>query len=85
MIVEFAIGLALQVVGVLKDLVPQIGPASDGLATMAQSLVNGVHSFDSYFPIVTVFETVGALMILKAGLTMWRLAVFTYHQFWGSE
>lgn len=85
MIVNAVVGFVLGAVRTLVGALPSWSPPTDALSQQAASIGGMAGVVNGYFPILLLGSCAAVVLAVFLGLRAWRVVVFIYHQFWGSE
>ncbi len=85
MVIEALIDTIVGIVRGLLSLVPMWAPDADALDTGGMTVGSFASAMNGYFPVTVLGVCLGLVFGFKAVLWVWRIAVFIYHQFWGSS
>ena len=85
MITSAVVGFVLGAVRALVGALPSWSPPTGALSTQATSIGGMAGVVNGYFPLLLLGSCAAVVLALMVGLRVWRVAVFIYHQFWGSE
>lgn len=85
MITDAIIGGFLAFLGGFLSLVPSWTLPTLPAFTFGQSIGNNVGVINRFFPLGDLFIQIAAGVVFAAGLFLWHLILFVYHQFWGSS
>jgi hypothetical protein len=69
----------------VMGLVPSWGVVANPFESVSFSLGGMFGSMNAYFPVSVLLGCLVLLLSLKVFLLGWRVVVFIYHQFWGSN
>lgn len=85
MITEALIAFVAQSVRAVLSIIPAWAPPADAFGSQAQSFGAMVSVGNGYFPVVVTGVCVAFIIGLKVAFLAWRMVLFIYHQFWGSD
>jgi len=80
-LVTFVCASARAVLGLLPTWTVPATP----FATTSYSLGSMASMGNGYFPVAVLGVCIALVLALKVVLLGWRVVVFIYHQFWGSD
>lgn len=81
MIIDLIVSAFLALIDGLVSLFPSFTMPDELILTA----LTPVLQLNPFFPVVTLFTTLIAAMVIELALRGWDLTVWVYHQFWGSE
>jgi hypothetical protein len=84
-ITEALISFVAQAARAVLGLVPQWSPPAHAFGQMSHAFGAYAAVGNGYFPVVVTGVCLGLVLALKVGLLAWRVVIFVYHQFWGSN
>lgn len=85
MITDAVVVFLLQSVRAVLALVPGWAPPPDAFGQVSVSLGALAAVGNGYFPVVVTGVCLVLVLSLKVALLAWRVVLFVYHQFWGSN
>lgn len=85
MITEALVVFAAEIVTGILSLIPMWEPPDEALVTSGSNLGSSAARANGYFPVSLLGLCLILVLGYKAFLIIWRLIVFIYHQFWGSD
>lgn len=85
MITLTLLDVGVRVLTGLFSLVPSYEISSSSFGTAGGQLGSTFFGFDQYFPVTVTFQAVTLLLGLWVALAGWNVAVWVFHQFWGSD
>lgn len=80
-LITFTLASFRAIVGLLPAWVVPV-PA---LSAMSGFVGDAAARADGYFPVLTTIVCAGVVLTVRVGLLAWRVVIFVYHQFWGSN
>ena len=83
-ITEFMIDLTTGIIAGFIPLLPPVTFDSAGF-TATTTAFSRMGALNGYFPVATLGLCLGLVFGLKLWMLAYRLVLFIYHQFWGSD
>lgn len=84
MITDALVSAILGALSALVGLFPSTGTVTLGQGTTT-TITSWVGAANSFIPLQALITVIGALLALQLALYLWDLAVWVYHQVWGSD
>jgi len=84
-IVTALVGFVCQAAVVVLGLIPSWTPPTDAFGSTSTQLGSMAAVGNGYFPVVVLGVCLTLVLGLKVALLGWRVVLFIWHQFWGSD
>lgn len=85
MVTEALIGFFMQAIRAVVRILPVWSPPAEDLTAVSTEVGAWGARADGYFPVTVLGVCLAVVFAVKVGLLAWRVVVFIYHQFWGSD
>lgn len=85
MIVTAFLSILYGVLSIFLNLIPVGGTFPQGFLTGLTFFITQAETWDKFVPVVTLFEVLGAVFLIEAGVFGFRAIDWLYSKIWGSS
>lgn len=85
MIIDLLVDIVLTLVEALLALVPDFEVGNAPSEAAGHKIAGYATQIDSVFPVTTLLQVIAIGLLFAVALTVFRVSMFVYHQFWGSS
>lgn len=77
--------IVLAVLGCIDALVSLFPGWDMSVVATNNGVISEAGAMENLFPVSQLLLAISLMLAVKLGISVWGLAIWTYHQFWGSE
>ena len=85
MIADLFIGALDNVFTFLISFLPSASALPSAISSAFDIFADYFSMINSIFPLDTLFVCFGFVIVFEGGILLFKLTIWTYHQFWGSN